>query len=292
MKTTCNTFTAILSTINNAGISNLETLRAIPSLYSDFWMALQEFCRYALCSKTSTKKANGELSIGNAYKISELERRACVMRDEIETDCAIKIIEKIELVLRQPLGRQKNYCYTICNNTVNDYCRKYLSNEISFVSINSTPENTNNSDGEFTYESIIPDTRYNPELICIENEAQAELNRLLAEKEKNEKESVLSEIACLSKRPAEVLVRLACYHLGMKPRNLASAIIEKGCGTVFAETIVEIAKKYNIRAEDIHTLISDQAPTDQSVKADSNNAEMVSCQISRLVYRADKHIRR
>lgn len=291
MKATCDKFVDILRIINTEGIINFEMLRENPDLYRDFWFAMQEFCHFALCSKTSTNKSNRASCIGNAYKISELERHAYVMRDEVETDCAIKIIEKLDLVLRQPLERQLYYCYMICNNVVNDYCREFFPKNFTILSLtDSADTNCISSDSPRTYEDVIPDNRYNPECICLEAEAHAELKEYLKAQKNEAKKTILLEIDCLSKRPAEVLVRLA-EHLNIKPRYLASDIICKGCKVVFAETIVKTAKAYSIEIDDIRRVLRDQVPTEKSVKADSNDADIVASQISRLKYRADKHLK-
>ena len=305
MKATCDTFVDALRIINKEGIINLDTLRENPNLYSEFWFALKEFCHFALCSKTSSKKPNKKKTtvssstynngndnsgLGNTYKISELERRAFVMRDEVETDCAIKILENLNLVLRQPIGVQKNYCYVICNNTVNTYWRNYFPKGITVVHMPDSPDARDaSSDNTLTYESIIPDNRYNPEFICIENESEAELEEYLRAQKENERKAVIHEISSLSKRPAEVLARLA-WRLKIKPRQLASDILNKGCSNVFAEVIVKTANEYSIKIDDVRRVIANQAPTEKSGRADSNDAEIIAGQISRLTYRANKHL--
>lgn len=304
MKATCDKFVDVLRIINKEGIINLDDLRENPNLYSEFWFALKEFCHFALCSKTSSKKPNkkntagspltnnkgNNSGLGNTYKISELERRAFVMRDEVETDCAIQILENLNLVLRKPISAQKNYCYVICNNIVNTYWRKYLPKGITVVHMPDSPDAKNSfSDNTLTYENIIPDNRYNPEYICIENESETELEEYLKAQKENERKAVIHEISLLSKRPAEVLARMA-WRLKIKPRQLASDILCKGCSNVFAEVIAKTANEYNIKLDDVRKEIANQIPTEKSVKADSNDADIVASQISRLIYRADKHL--
>ena len=115
-KTACTTFVNLLNTIHEKEITTRAALMADPPLYAEFWLALKSFCRLALLSKTSGKNAQGEPLPGNAVKIDVLEARGAAARDELETDCAIRIIEKLDLVLRQPLEKQKNYCHAICKS--------------------------------------------------------------------------------------------------------------------------------------------------------------------------------
>lgn len=294
-KATCTTFVNILNTIHKEGITTKVALMTDQLLYTDFWFALKDFCHFALLSKTSGKNAEGEILPGNSGKIDVLENRGATTRDELETDCVIKIIEKLDLVLRQPIEKQKNYCYTICNNMVNDCFRKLLPDDFKIVSLSSTIEGTSVvAEDAYTYEDIIADDTYNPERMHVERETVRELKKRLKAKQAREqvekKEAILREVALLSKRPAEVMVRLGCTHLSMKPRELAGLIIDKGCELAYAEIIFEVAKQNSIELSEIRSIIAGHELTAESIKADTNSAEQVAGQISRLVYRADKRL--
>lgn len=294
-KATCTTFVNILNTIHEVGITTKAALMTDQLLYTEFWFALTEFCHFALLSKTSGKNAEGEILLGNAGKIDVLEIRGATTRNEIETDCVIKIIEKLDLVLRQPIEKQKSYCYAICNNMVNDCFRKLPPDDFKFVSLNSTIEGTSvAAEDAYTYEDIIADDTYNPERLHVECETVKELKKEFKAKQARElaekKESILREVALLSKRPAEVMVRLACNHLCMKPRELAGLIIDKGYELAYAEIIFEVAKQNHIELSEIRNIIAGHELTAESVKADTNSAEQVAGQISRLVYRAGKRL--
>ena len=294
-KATCTTFVNILNTIHKEGITTKVALMADQVLYTNFWFALKDFCHFALLSKTSGKNAGGEILIGNSGKIDVLETRGATTRNEIETDCVIKIIEKLNLVLRQPIEKQKNYCYAICNNMVNDCFRMLPPDDFKIVSLNSTIEGTSvAAEDAYTYEDVIADDTYNPERMHVECETIRELKKELKTKQAREqadkKEAILREVAFLSKRPAEVMVRLACTHLSMKPRELAGLIIDKGCELAYAEIIFEVAKQNRIELSEIRSIIAGHELTAESVKADTNSAEQVAGQISRLVYRADKRL--
>lgn len=294
-KATCTTFVNILNTIHKEGITTKVALMTDQLLYTDFWFALKDFCHFALLSKTSGKNAEGEILPGNSGKIDVLENRGATTRDELETDCVIKIIEKLDLVLRQPIEKQKNYCYTICNNMVNDCFRKLPPDDFKIVSLSSTIEGTSVvAEDAYTYEDIIADDTYNPERMHVERETVRELKKKLKAKQAREqvekKEAILREVALLSKRPGEVMVRLGCTHLSMKPRELAGLIIDKGCELAYAEIIFEVAKQNSIELSEIRSIIAGHELTAESIKADTNSAEQVAGQISRLVYRADKRL--
>ena len=294
-KATCTTFVNILNTIHKEGITTKVALMADQVLYTNFWFALKDFCHFALLSKTSGKNAGGEILIGNSGKIDVLETRGATTRNEIETDCVIKIIEKLNLVLRQPIEKQKNYCYAICNNMVNDCFRMLPPNDFKIVSLNSTIEGTSvAAEDAYTYEDVIADDTYNPERMHVECETIRELKKELKTKQAREqaekKEAILREVALLGKRPAEVMVRLACTHLSMKPRELAGLIIDKGCELAYAEIIFGVAKQNRIELSEIRSIIAGHELTAESVKADTNSAEQVAGQISRLVYRAAKRL--
>lgn len=294
-KATCTAFVNILNTIYEKGITTKDELMADQLLYTKFWFALQEFSHFALLSKTGGKNAEGEILPGNSGKIEVLETRGATTRDEIETDCVIKIIKKLDLVLRQPIEKQKNYCYKICNNMVNDCFKKLPPEDIKIVSFNSTIEGTSvAAEDAYTYEEIIADETYNPERLHVECETIEELKKELQAKQAKEladkKETVLCEIALLSKRPSELLVRLACTHLSMKPRELAALIIDKGCESAYAEILAKVSKKNGIELSMIRDIIAGHELTAESVKAETNSRAKVAAQISRLVYRAEGHL--
>lgn len=294
-KATCTTFANIINTIHEEGITTKVALMADQLLYTDFWFAVKDFCHYALLSKTSGKNNEGEILPGNATKIDVLVFRGVTTREEIETDCMIKIIEKLDLVLRQPIEKQKNYCYAICNNMVNDCFRKLPTDDFKIVSLNCTIEGTSvAAEDAYTYEDIIGDDTYNPERLHFERETVKELKKELKAKkvqaQAEKREAIFREVALLSKHPAEIMVRLAVTYLGRKPRELAALIIVKGCEVAYAEIIYEVANKNNIELEEIRDLIAGSKVEAESIKADTNNHEVVAGQISRLVYRADKRL--
>ncbi len=293
-KATCTAFVNVLNTIHENGITTKAALMKNQHLYTEFWLALMEFCHFALLSKTSGRNAEGEILPGNSKKIDVLELCGVTTRDEIKNDCVLRIIDKLDLVLRQPIEKQKNYCYTICNSIVNN-CFKKLPHDFKIVSLNSTIEGSDvATENAYTYENIIADDTYNPERLHVERETVMELTKILKAKRARglaeKKATILREIALLSERPAEAMARLACTHLGMKPRELTNMIIDNGCELTCAKIIFNVAKKNSIEFASIHSIFADRKVTAKSVKADTNDRAAIARQISRLVYRADKRI--
>ena len=301
-KATCTTFVNILNTIHEVGITTKAALMADQLLYTEFWFSLTEFCHFALLSKTSGKNAEGEILLGNFGKIEVLETRGATTRDEIETDCVIKIIEKLDLVLRQPIEKQKNYCYAICNNMVNDCFRKLPPNDFKTISLNSTIKGTGvAAEDAYTYEDIIVDDTYNPERLHVERETIEELKKELKAKKTRElaekKKTILREILRLSTHPTEVFVRLGRKHLDIKTCDLAERIINDGYENTFAHLIIDIATQYDIDLEDIHNIITVSKLTEESYKKDkglvrllSREPKVVADQISKYANRAKGHL--
>lgn len=305
MKKDCNAFVNILSTIHEEGITTKAALMEDQLLYTEFWFALKDFCAFALRSKTSGKNSNGEIRLGNIGKIDMLEAHGATTRDEMETDCVIKTIEKLDLVLRQPIEKQKNYCYTICNNMVTDCLRKLPTFEV--VPWDNPVNSDTNEDGAVLSELIGDDT-YNPERLHVECETIKELKkelkakqaRELAEKKAKEgrelaekREQILREISRLSTHATEVFVRLGCEHLGIKTRNLAKRIIDDGYENTFAQLIIDIATKYDIDLKDIRNTITVSKVTEESYIKDkglvrllSRDPKVVADQISKYANRA------
>lgn len=290
-KATCTTFVTILHTLHRQGITTREALMADQTQYTRFWLALQEFCHFALLSRTSGKNVRGEIRPGNTAKIEWLESRGLTTRAELETDCMIRIMEKLDLVLRQPLEKQKNYCYVICNHLVNDCFRTLPPDEGKVISLNDTlPGNRVAAEEACSYGDILPDDTYNPERLYIEEETIRELRAWQRSALAKQKENVLREVCLLSKYPAEVMVRLACKYLGMKPRELAGLITEMGYEPAYAKIILAVSRQNGMEPSEIRAILADQMGNPEAVKADSHRVEQVSGQISRLLYRAGKRL--
>ena len=307
MKTACVTFENILTTIHQKGITTKDALMADQLLYAEFWYSLKDFCcNFALLSKTSGKNAEGETLPGNAVKIDVLELKGKATREDIETECMLKIIDKLDYVLRQSLGKQRNYCHKICNNLVNDYFRS-TPKEVTFVPLNGTVTGTN-ADHAYTYVDVIPDHTYDPGHVLTERETIQELTKMLRAKRAKElaeqkvkqaqelaetRKNILRELPKLSTRAPEVFARLGRKYLGIKTSELATRIIDNGYENAFAQIIIDVAKKYNIPVEDIRNTITVTKLTEESYKKDkglvkllSRNHGVVADQLSKYANRA------
>lgn len=293
-KATCIPFVHMLNTIHQKGILTKAALMADPVLYTEFWLALQGFCHFALLSKTGGKNRDGEILPGNAGKIEALENRGAATRDEVETDCLIKIIEKLDLVLRQPIEKQKNYCYTICNNMVNDCFRKLPPDDFKCVPLNETITGARvEAEDTYTYENIIADDTYNPERLQIERETVRELRQELQAKRAREqaesREAILREVALLSKRPAEVLVYL-CSKLGMKSAAIAEFIIENGAVTSYAKVLMRVSDQFCIPLSQLQDHMKNSEIAEKDLKLDTKDEGKVMDQVYHLKSRAKKRI--
>lgn len=305
-KATCTTFVNILNTIHEEGITTKAALMANQLLYADFWFILEEFCHFALLSKSSGKNAEGEILPGNAIKINVLQDEGQAKREDIERDCVVKIMEKLDYVLRQPIEKQYNYCYKICNNMVND-CFRSTPKEVTFVPLNGTVTGTD-ADHVYTYEDVIPDYTYDPGHVLTERETIQELTKMLRAKRAKEmaeqkakqaqelaekRKNILREIPKLAARPPELFSRLGRKYLGIKTGELARRVIDEGYENTFQLIIATAATKYDIDLENIRNIITVSKLTEESYKKDkglirllSKERPVVAEQISKYANRA------
>lgn len=286
---------SILSTIEEKGISTAYDLKAPKNkaLWDELYFATQDFINYyALASKTSKNK-KGDIVPGNTDKVKFLAEEGGMELYDIQMDILLHVIKKIDYVLAQsPVAKKTSYAYKIVNNEVNSMLRKLPP--VVLVPWGTPINSDTNEDGAVLADIVGDDTTYNPERLYFKretiNELKKELKAKKAREQAEKRETILNEITILNKRPSEVLCRLACTHLSMKPRELAVLIIDKGCELAYAEIIFEVAKQNRIELSEIRNIIAGYELTAESVKADTNSAEQVAGQISRLVYRADKRL--
>lgn len=285
---------SILSTIEEKGISTAYDLKAPKNkaLWDKLYFATQDFINYyALASKTSKNK-KGDIVPGNTDKVKFLTEEGGMELYDIQMDILLHVIKKMDYVLAQsPVAKKTSYAYKIVNNEVNSMLRKLPP--VVLVPWD-TPINSDTNEDGAVLADIVGDDTYNPERLYFKretiNELKKELKAKKAREQAEKRETILNEITILNKRPSELLCRLACTHLSMKPRELAGLIIDKGCELAYAEIIFEVAKQNHIELSEIRNIIAGYELTAESVKADTNSAEQVAGQISRLVYRADKRL--
>ena len=295
--TFCDRFVNIRNTIHQEGITTKDMLMKNHALYADFWLALQDFCHFALLSKTSAKNAQGEIRPGNTGKIDLLERYGVTTRKEIECDSMIRIISKLDKVLSQPIEKQKNYCYTIVNNIVNDQFRRHSPKDFRFVSFDEPVEGKSTTrDRVLTYADLLSDETYHPERILCEKETllalRAELTLKQEQEQAEKKETILQEMSSLCTRPAEVMARLAVNHLGMKSRDVADLILDRGCKPAYDQILSDTARRNRISLDTLLHYMEGRELNPETVRAASRDRKVISDQVSRLVYRAEHHLHR
>lgn len=294
-KNTCTAFENILNTIHNEGITTKSTLIANQQLYAQFWMATENFVHFALASKNGKTTKKGKMLSGNSVKIDILENYGFTTKEDVVMECVARIIEYTDYILCKPsVSYMRNYAYSIVNSFVNTLFKEFSSNDFKIISLNSIIQGTNISkEDAYTYEEIIRDETNNPERLFFEHitikELEKELKAKQAKAQEEKRKDILHEATLLSKYPAEILARFACNYLSMKPRELTTMIMDKGCEDAYAEIIFTIGKQNHILKE-LRNIIAENIITENSVKADTHNKKMIADQISRLLYRANKRL--
>lgn len=295
MKATDAAFESILKAIQEERINTKEALMSSQELYALFWFAMRDFVTFVLHSRTSGKNNDGEAQAGNARKIQILEAQGATTKEDIRTDCMIKIIDKLDLVLKKPLEFQKFYCQKICNNIVNDHLRR-LPPPNAVVSLQDTIKGNKVSqeDNCAIYEDIIGDNTYNAEELYIQCETISELSRILMNKKTKahleKKTAIIREISVLSKQPTEVLVRLGCTWLKIRPRDLTANLINEGCRATYIKVLSVTAKEYDIKNDELSALLADIQIAEGALKVDTKDPNAVAREISRVLYKAKKHL--
>ena len=295
-KATCTAFVNVLNTIHEMGITTKAELMQDQQLWAKFWEATKEFVRYAMLSKTGkTTKAGKQLS-GNITKIENLEKNGITTKEDVQMDCVEQIIKYTDNMLKlSTVDHMKNYAYLAVNTKINTICRKYSMDGYRIVSLDSPVKGNGIAEEDAnTYGDKVPDYTYNPEHIHDKQETIEELKKLyqdkLAEKKAEKRETILNEMKLLSEKPAEVMIRLACTHFGMKNRELAGLIISKGYRRVYARILLQTAKRNGIEPARIQEILAGHELTAEDLHAHTNSAATVSAQISRLKDRAGNRL--
>lgn len=293
-KTTRDMFMDSLTAIHSEGIITKTDLMNSQDLYDNFGIALDEFCRFALLSNTS-KNTKGEIIPGNRCKVDSIEVSSIVEKDDVIQECAMRIIQKLDYILCRPTPEAMyNYCFTTINNRVTDIVKKATGKtEPNCVSLDEDLSKSNDSDKDYTPLDKIADNRYNPVTICEERETLVELRKALVEKHAKRRKAILHDTALLSKRPAEAFVWLAINYLNMKPRELTYKILNNGFYKTISEIIDDITKDARIDRKSIIRFVSNPNThlTSKAVKIYTQDKEIIAEEISRIVYRAKKHLK-
>lgn len=290
MKTsTCINFLDALTALNEHNIKSLSELKLEENqtLYVNTWLAVQEFCHFALQSKTTKSKTIDKVFPGNYYKVKKLISCGLTTWEDIESDCMVKIMSILDSALRQEtVAKQYNYCYTTINYYMFDRLRLLKPYDHNTISIDEPIKSKSVSmEDTCTYLDIIPDNTYNAALTVEATETIRELKEIKSQQ-------ILHEITVLSKRPPEVIAQLGCTHLRLKPRKLAAMINDYGINEAFLTIVNDIAEDdtNNLTKNDLITALTSNINLDDSTLSDIQEQISDSKQVSRLIYRSHKRL--
>ena len=252
-------------------------LKKDKALYEHFWIVLKDFC----CSALNSRR--------NREKIEKLYKCFTITEEMIETDCIIQIIDKLDRVLGIPIELQERYCTTICNNKVSDYERQYYRDRNKTLYLyDMIQNNQTDTNSGLTVADIIKDYTFDPEKMTFSNMCKNDL-----------KERILQEASILAEHPNELLARLACVYLDLKPRESAEIMSNKGYEAAFAKIIYLVGLEYKVSSTQIYDIIAHSRSTKGNYKKDngfdkllSKDKQTVASQISRYNYRAQKRLLR
>lgn len=277
-------FAAILSTIEEKGISTADELR-LPknaALWDELYFATEGFIDYyALASKTSRNK-NGEIVPGNVDKVKFLMKKTGVELYDIQMDIFLHVMNKIDYVMAQsPVAKKASYTYKIVNNELNTMLRKLL---VEIVSLDAPI-----SENGLVLADVIRDLRYEPDRVLALKELwethKAEKKAEQARERAEKREAILHGLALLSK-PAEILVFLFAS-LGMKSSTIAEIIMENGAIRSCEAAIMRVSSEYDIPLAEIKKHLTGNV-TEKALKLNSNDPNKVIDHVYHLRSRA-KH---
>ncbi len=278
----CENFENILKEINNNNIDTSARLMADKKLYTNFRLTAEKFIsNYALVTKTG-RMSEGEIAPGNSYKLNFLSENSVFSKEDMVSECLIKILSKLDLILKQPLEKQKNYCHTICNNMVNDRLRNMGS--LSDISLDGFVPGTEN---KRQYSEVIGHSA-TAEVICINKEAK-EKARLQRQRKidlykKYTREKILSESEILN--PDRLFARMGCKYINLKPRQFTEILLSNGFERTKSALLMALTFKYSMSDEDY--LYFNSILNCRKLKLETADNKIISAQLSRLCDRGNK----
>lgn len=275
----CEKYESILKAIRNKGITTAEQLMNDSDLYAEFWMTAKNYIdSYVLNSKTS-KNSKGQVTIGNYAKINELTKHSVCERNDIENDCLIRLLDKLNLILEKPLEAQPFFSYKTVNNVVNQACRDFLPpKNFIVVSLQDTVGFSSDEEEAFTYESLAADN------VTPENKATEEDSLRCLEN--------FYYSSLISGKPAEALAHLS-KAIGMKNSTFKNMLLQKGIDFT-VNFVIDKSKEelFDYLGEAKYKALKDvfNKITEESLKLSTNNSDVIGDQISKLRNRAKNEL--
>ena len=292
----CRNFESTLNTVHNKGITTKSALMENSDLCTELWLTTKAYIdHYVLLSKTS-RNSKGETTLGNSAKIAELSKHAVCDREDIENDCLVKIMDKLDLILAKPIAVQQYYSYKIINNVVNQACRNFLPpDNYIIVSLQDTVgNNTSELEESYTYESVVGD--YNtPETILIEKENLTCLTNLYKEmkiKEESKKHlDFIKETKLVADKPAEMFAYIT-KKAEIKNNKVTNMLLERGLDITF-DYVINVSKKiYHLNKDETDNFYKIFSVIKaEDLKLHTNDPFKVGDQISKLRNRAKNKIK-
>ena len=302
-------FKKTLVSISQKGITSKDELMSYENSeeYANLWFSVQNFInKVALKSKhrnSSMCKSCNNISkcetcknaYGNYHSVNSLlEVGAYDGREDIESDVLLKVMDKLDAILSQPIAKQYNYTYTIVNNFVNDLCKKFLPKNIHFISLQEEiKSNGHSSDGKITtYEETIGD----PITPCdelIARETIEEKLRLQTEEMCKKREALISAITLLKNKRAELMSLCYIDELHKKPAALTKLIMKNPdkISAIEMKVLLAVCKKYSLNTDILSNLFSGKPIDATSFKLETADPKVISAQISRLKGRAKDELK-
>ena len=271
---------SVFSTLHAQGIQTKKELDAPEhkALCQDLWLAARNFINYcALASK------NHKGNTGNAGRLRALTERGMAL-DDIRGEILVHVMSKLERVLAQPLEKQVNYVYHMVNNCVFDQMRKQPPAGTMVIHWEDKVGSGEAAEEKTTVQDQIADS------LILEDEVAAK--ETVAERYQAKQREIIKELTHLAERPAEALAWLCTRYLDMKPAAVAKMLLQNHIASVYASVLKNIAQRYQMQPAAIYQCLAGSAITEAALKVDTQNETKVSAQVSRLVYRADRRLRR
>ena len=259
-----NRIEALLEEIHLRGIQTGSELRKPENrhLYEGFGEAAKEFI-------------DDYIFKGNALKLYALKDRFGIDREDLSQDYVIKVMTKLDYVLKKPLDMQPNTIKKMIDNSIIDEWRKQIHRKVRFVSCDASL--CAKGEEEFTLYDTLSDYK-TPETFYLEGEGQKELSKTV--------------LKTLKDHPAELMTFLACAYDDIKPSDLSQSLLKEGATRTYRQVLQDTLWELDTEAAlSILSETPDEELLKASFKLQSGDRKEVAKQLSRLKDRAVKRLR-